>query len=527
MPDHDIIAEFFSKPFHPAPTDKLTVQVWGINRDWNDFGFKSRCAIHITENNKVIYECKGTAAIFSKDQFEGINDFFLESPQRNPLKATSDAATLFVILDNYSTYRDLVKTLGVEKSQSILNKINDLVYLSSIGDSEHLPKIVNSRIFSHSLTRSSDSYFAFRNAAPLLHGLDFEVGSTSQENISTVIPNSNGHHPVVIDFKFRRDEEIDLPISVVIGENGLGKTQALGNLARRALKGDMSQLGIDLPRISVNRIIALTTSKRKSSAFPQNNYKRPKVWYRLFSLTEDERGQASTASLIVDLMRSSDLINGVPRGDLFLSGISSVNDWSEICLTNRDGSSIRIKEIFSLSESRRLDATSGINLSISPKRSVNGKLVALSSGESVIVRASCLISLQTENGSLILLDEPETHLHPQFINRLMFSLYEMLRLTRSSAIIATHSVYVVRETPGEQVHVLQFRNKEKSITTPGIATLGADVGELSYFVFGENEPSLIGKTVTKQAIDTKREGRLGKFGRVLSGSVLSKVLEEK
>jgi energy-coupling factor transporter ATP-binding protein EcfA2 len=134
-------------------------------------------------------------------------------------------------------------------------------------------------------------------------------------------------------------------------------------------------------------------------------------------------------------------------------------------------------------------------------RFVNGKFYELSSGEISFLKFSAQVSLYIENGSLILLDEPETHLHPHFISRFVDLLNNLLEGTNSSAIIATHSVYFVREVFQSQVIILRSSDNGRIIAdTPIFRTFGADVGAISYFVFGEDEPSHLAASVQRRLL---------------------------
>jgi hypothetical protein len=69
----------------------------------------------------------------------------------------------------------------------------------------------------------------------------------------------------------------------------------------------------------------------------------------------------------------------------------------------------------------------------------------------------------------------------------------LLEATGSAAIIATHSAYFVREVFREQVTVLSVDSENMvRAQRPKLRTFGADVGAISYFVFGEDEPSSVG-----------------------------------
>jgi energy-coupling factor transporter ATP-binding protein EcfA2 len=157
------------------------------------------------------------------------------------------------------------------------------------------------------------------------------------------------------------------------------------------------------------------------------------------------------------------------------------------------------KTSFNLSRRVRIKLTApfgSIEEGQEPKRLVQNRAYPLSSGELSFVRFAALASLYIENSSLLLFDEPETHLHPNFISQFVALLDSLLKQTGSAAIIATHSAYFVREAFEDQVRVLRSeKDRWVRAETPRLRTFGADVGTISYFVFGEEEPSRLAKQV--------------------------------
>lgn len=135
---------------------------------------------------------------------------------------------------------------------------------------------------------------------------------------------------------------------------------------------------------------------------------------------------------------------------------------------------------------------------------IDGRGYPLSSGELSFLKFAAQASLHIENGSLLLLDEPETHLHPNFISRFVALLDSLLESTGSAAIIATHSAYFVREVFREQVTVLSANSEGMVLAQrPTLRTFGADVGAISYFVFGEDELSKLASEVEDRLIARK------------------------
>lgn len=69
-----------------------------------------------------------------------------------------------------------------------------------------------------------------------------------------------------------------------------------------------------------------------------------------------------------------------------------------------------------------------------------------------------MIHISHSPNSLLLFDEPETHLHPNMIFKLVKSLYKILETEESYAIIATHSPIIIQQVPSK--NILIFENYE-------------------------------------------------------------------
>jgi predicted ATPase len=305
----------------------------------------------------------------------------------------------------------------------------------------------------------------------------------------------------VQEYNFKFDHGNDLPkrIAIIIGENGVGKSQTLSLIANSIVKGkkDFVESGTE-NRLEIGRLLTFAPTSDGGVTFPKNSIKNPHTWYKFFSLGREgssmKRGNVN--DLIVQLSRSEERIGEQSRWEIFIETIGLLNP-KELYLpcTSNDEKLIRIKDLMDYSEERRLRFQSIVNTNSEPKRLIDGKEYRLSSGEISFLRFFAQLSLSIENGTLLLLDEPETHLHPSFINKFSAMLDLLLSQTGSAAIIATHSVYFVREVFKEQVTVLRRKGDSIIAEKPRLSTFGADVGNISYFVFGESEPTYLLKIV--------------------------------
>lgn len=107
----------------------------------------------------------------------------------------------------------------------------------------------------------------------------------------------------------------------------------------------------------------------------------------------------------------------------------------------------------------------------------------LSSGESTLLYNLIMTLSNIRFNSLILLDEPEVHLHPNFITKFMEFLYKLLDKFSSFAIICTHSSFVVREVKSECVYVIDRKKDFFSIRNIGFESLGANAMTLANEIF--------------------------------------------
>jgi energy-coupling factor transporter ATP-binding protein EcfA2 len=153
----------------------------------------------------------------------------------------------------------------------------------------------------------------------------------------------------------------------------------------------------------------------------------------------------------------------------------------------------------------------------------DSKLVPLSSGQLTFIRFAANACLHIENGTMVLIDEPETHLHPNYVSDFIRLLDTLLAQTGSFAILATHSAYFVREVTRSQVIVLrQVADNRVETVSPRLKTLGADIGEISHFVF---EDTYFGSLLAQVRDNlAERPNQAPKILKLLEGEVSTEAL---
>lgn len=377
---------------------------------------------------------------------------------------------------------------------------------------------MNSNQFNFSFMRNSDTYFALKNAESLLGGLAAENlgGISKQLHLTFKLSTFQNRHE--IDFQFEHDGTLPKRIAVLIGKNGVGKSQALAHIVESLLKGDQSELQDPINRRPlINRLLAVSGPGETITTFPTPPPFSERIKYRRIFLSRRLRGntELGLGDVLVELSRSEESIKARGRWGFFCEAIRSIVPPEQLYVRVKKAEEDTpewLKEPFPLSElqegdaRRRLERWGAVHPQEDVCRYINGKIVPLSSGQLTFVRFAIQACLYIENGTLILCDEPETHLHPNYISDFVRLMDKLLEETGSFAILATHSAYFVREVTRSQVIVLRESGQHMIEVAPvRLKTLGADVGAISAFVF-EEEPygCLVAELGRRLAAEGKR-----------------------
>ncbi|MEU7779188.1 AAA family ATPase [Micromonospora parva] len=108
----------------------------------------------------------------------------------------------------------------------------------------------------------------------------------------------------------------------------------------------------------------------------------------------------------------------------------------------------------------------------------------LSSGHKIVLLTMTRLVETVEERSLVLLDEPEAHLHPPLLAAFVRALSDLLINRNGVAIIATHSPVVLQEVPRVCAWKLRRAGDVLVAERPEIETFGENVGVLTREVFG-------------------------------------------
>lgn len=111
----------------------------------------------------------------------------------------------------------------------------------------------------------------------------------------------------------------------------------------------------------------------------------------------------------------------------------------------------------------------------------------LSSGQNILIFILTEIISEIRFNSLILYDEPETHLHPNAISLLMQTLFEITSKYNSFCIIGTHSPLVIQELFSRNISILDRDNNIAIVRKLELESFGENLTAITEEVFGRRD----------------------------------------
>jgi predicted ATPase len=504
-------------------TDIATVIFWPSQDTWNDFGFKCRYefavipAFNAPEMNPFNGEL--FLGFVAEDEGIGANGSVTLSTELCPAEKLSQ---FFTLHENMAVYRELVKKLGIEQTKVVLFWLNDLViYQQQTSMPDWVKEAQKTDTFKLAFMRNADPFYAFHNAGYIISGRESEELGRISENLTLTYKLDGFSNEHRLDLQFSPKSILPKRINILIGKNGLGKSQALYAIVNSMLNGDDGLLDPQKGRPLFSRILAVSTPGETSNTFPEENTDKKIIYKRLIlDRTSTKNQLLGFGEICVKLARSEEYIGNQDRWELFLKSISELDPYNSIVIP-LDGvitawhpkilevemqKYVPLARIRSGGEQASLEVYGGVRQDATPLRLINGTLHPLSSGQWAFLKFAAQTCLYIENGTLVLFDEPETHLHPNFITKFVRLLDRLLENTGSVAVIASHSAYFVREMPSSQVLVFKESDDNSvNISHPRLKTFGADIGSISFFVFEDSITNTLVDTMLERLPPNKKD----------------------
>lgn len=440
---------------------------------WNDYGFQLFATLHILGLGpdapspiRLMFEGQDRTAPFLLQLFRERGDVIRVEDVERPYCS---------LLSSSISYKDIVERLGFELAVSALRKMGDAVVVRAEGSDTKRLELIDSDAFHVGVMRSSSAFDAYRRGGRHLRRTPaIEVDDAARSfAMGAVLPSAP--NPYLLRFDFERDALFNDRVDVLIGRNGVGKTQLLRSVVDGLVDRTSSvreRRVRFLPKPNASRLLVF--SSVISDPYPAAIPSWHGIDYEYFSMTaQREAGVDALLASLVSCKRGDHVgslaIEGevLQRLDVLEKILQPLDIWDAIFLPLKpaqQGDRLHSTLIWEGARYAALSAplnelgTIALVQQIDWSRTVvifkEGHLRQLSSGELAIFRFAAQAVGAIEQGSLLLFDEPETHLHPNYVSYFVEVLQTLLAATNSAAIVATHSAYVVREVPRHRVRVL-------------------------------------------------------------------------
>lgn len=433
---------FDRKGSHRIP-DIFPSFVLALNDGWNDFSIVSEYALFFYQD---IQDC----TLIGKLKIIHFED----------IKTQNVIPAIFKQLDNnfcslgqeYRFYENIKELFG-ETFKNILWALQDTAFFPAI--QENFERNSN---FKQSLIRDD-------NAERLMREVKYKIyGLTSSKLYSFKYkfrPKFAGNE-LEVDFDFDTGSKIPNRIYTIIGKNGTGKTQLVTSLPIDISKKNDSNFTPKTPLFS--KVIAVSYSSFDRFEIPKKTAEFNYVYCGL----KDENGRRlEEDELILRFKNSYEKISEQRRIQRFLDTLQEfINQEliSEFLPFNIESGS------YEINYAKFADITK-----------------ILSSGQSVLIFIITEIIANIRYDSLLIYDEPETHLHPNAISSLTNTIYELSRIFESYCIIATHSPIIVQEILSKNVYVIEREGNYATIRKPSRETFGENLSTIIEEIFGNRE----------------------------------------
>lgn len=366
----------------------------------------------------------------------------------------------------------------IELKNKFPDNFEDILF--AIGDSAIFPskqeEFENLNAFKNSLIRNDDAERTLRLIKHKLNGRDLSHLFT----FDYVFKPKYSNDEISISFNFNNNQILADRIYAIIGKNGTGKTQLLTSLPTNISQNKAEHFHPFVPMFS--KMITVSYSIFDRFDIPRKTSRFNYVYCGL----KDEKG---------NVLDERKLVTRFHKTWKKIEGLERINKWRAILLNFIE------PEILNEFLVKRESLTSFHNqfeVSISGFNKIKNYL---SSGQNILLYIITEITANIRFDSLLLYDEPETHLHPNAISQLVNTIYELVEEFQSFCIIGTHSPLIVQELISKNVYVMERVGNVPMIRRIGIESFGENLTTLTEEVFGNKEIPKQYKRIIDEQID--------------------------
>ena len=445
-----------------------------VDDGWDDFGYKTLFSLIYFDESSTRHDL-GSTRIMKRGMAAGrvdVEEHFLRLGRE------------YVSLGTDQKFYENIYALGADTAESILKRLRDAAWDLGI-----YARFEQEKAFATSLMRS-------------LRARDVERFGQIARGEATPTPFSFEYifpNGTSLDFQVQPNSLPPTNIHTIIGRNGVGKTRLLKTLTSLLCEGEsdkskIGQLTFRSPEDleadddgSFANLIVVAFSAFDEIEFPATT-KGTKTGIQLSYI--GLRRPARTMKSVSTVTQGVQSGPNVARPKTQLKALSELTtEFAEsllACLrSSRRSLWLKMMEIL------ESDPLFGSMLLLQLADAADGDVEPnarkifdrASSGHKIVLLTVTKLVELVEERTLILIDEPEAHLHPPLQASFIRALSSLLTNRNGVALLATHSPVMLQEVPRSCVWLLFREGLETSAERPTIETFAENVGVLTREVF--------------------------------------------
>lgn len=284
----------------------------------------------------------------------------------------------------------------------------------------------------------------------------------------------------ILSFKVIPNQKPPSNVQVLIGRNGVGKTHILYKMLTSIFISDKAEeepkyIFTNSEEEDVEKVfpsvVGVSFSAFDYMLSDVTKFKNNKIKYEYIGLMNTDEAS---------LNESKKELDGDLQFNYFLKSIKVINGGMKRLQWNKAIDTLETDEIFSDIQIRSLTAPKN---GLLDEANLKKYFEKLSSGHKIILLIITKLVETVEEKTLVLIDEPENHLHPPLLSAFTRALSDLLVHRNGVAIIATHSPVILQEVPRDCAWVLNRSGEYMSFFRPEIETFGENTGVLTRTVF--------------------------------------------
>jgi predicted ATPase len=444
---------------------------------WDDYGHETLFGLTVFDEQGNKFEIGNV-----KIAFVGQNGG--KTAEQLPPRFNELSGNFFSLGQGPEYYKNIVDNLSKELVINLLVALGDVVHVQS-----RLQAAANEGAFTTSLLRSVSRSTIEHQFVRILSG----DAALSEYDFYYEKAANDRYSGIKIEFAVEPDSKPSSNIHILIGRNGVGKTTLLNNMVDSLLpdRGDVVDTGE----------FAVANRWGRASALDEDYFAGiVSVSFSAFDPFEHPENQTD-ANLGMRYhyvgLRKYEIHDG-QRIKLLKSEIELAKDFTtslKVCLAliaKRDRWVKAVKTLESdinFAEMNLCELVDVFSNDLSDSKSQFTTIAAarydrMSSGHAIVLLTMTKLIETVEEKTLVLLDEPESHLHPPLLSAFTRALSDLLINRNGVAIVATHSPVVLQEVPKSCVSILRRTRLILDVDRPESETFAENVGVLTREVFG-------------------------------------------